>query len=72
MSTDNDNILFGNGDELPSNRSGNTHIQDVINLGRRQVLAGGASLGALAFLGRHFRAQSRPPANRQSGSRIFR
>ncbi|NHC10482.1 alkaline phosphatase PhoX [Stutzerimonas degradans] len=51
MSTDNDNILFGNGDELPSNRSGNPHIQDVINLGRRQVLAGGASLGALAFLG---------------------
>ncbi|WP_217473616.1 PhoX family protein [Stutzerimonas stutzeri] len=49
--TDDNNILFGNGDELPSNRSGNPHIQDVINLGRRKVLAGGAALGALAFLG---------------------
>ncbi|MCW3147773.1 PhoX family phosphatase [Stutzerimonas stutzeri] len=51
MSTDNDNILFGNGDELPSNQSGNAHIQDVVTIGRRQVLAGGAALGALTFLG---------------------
>lgn len=49
--TDDNNILFGNGDELPSNRSANPHIQDVINLGRRKILAGGAALGALAFLG---------------------
>lgn len=51
MSTDNENILFGNGDELPSNQSGNAHIQDLIAIGRRQLLAGGATLGALAFLG---------------------
>ena len=49
--TDDNNILFGNGDELPSNRSANPHIQDVISLGRRKILAGGAALGALAFLG---------------------
>ena len=51
MTDDNQNIMFGNGDELPSNRSGNPHIQDVINLGRRKVVAGGAAFGALAFLG---------------------
>jgi len=49
--TENNDILFGNGDELPSNHSTNPHIQDVISLGRRKVLAGGAAMGALAFLG---------------------
>ena len=44
-------ILFGNGDEIPSNHSGNPHIQDVIDQSRRKVVAGGAALGALAFLG---------------------
>ncbi len=51
MTDDNHNIMFGNGDERPSNRSANPHIQDVIAVGRRQVVAGGAALGALAFLG---------------------
>ncbi len=51
MTDDNQNILFGNGDELPSNRSANPHIQNVIDAGRRKVLAGGAAFGALAFLG---------------------
>jgi hypothetical protein len=46
-------VLFGSGDELPSNHSANPHINEVIStaLGRRQVLAGGAALGTLAFLG---------------------
>lgn len=45
-------VLFGNGDELPSNGSDNLHINDLIaGLKRREVLAGGATLGALAFLG---------------------
>ncbi|WP_137887145.1 PhoX family phosphatase [Pseudomonas sp. 2FE] len=53
MSPDNkDTVLFGNGDELPSNHSRNPHLNELIaDLGRRQVLAGGAALGALAFLG---------------------
>ena len=51
MTDDNHNIMFGNGDERPSNRSANPHIQNVIAVGRRQVIAGGAALGALAFLG---------------------
>lgn len=50
MSTNNDNpVLFGNGDELPSNHSNNPHINELIS--RRQVLAGSAALGTLAFLG---------------------
>ncbi|MBW6068236.1 hypothetical protein, partial [Pseudomonas aeruginosa] len=37
-----DAILFGDGDELPSNHSNNPHMNDLIaGLGRRQVLAGG-------------------------------
>ena len=53
MSHDNDNsVLFGNGDELPSNVSNNPHINQLIDgVGRRQVLAAGAALGTLAFLG---------------------
>ncbi|MGH8434728.1 MAG: PhoX family protein [Pseudomonas sp.] len=53
MSPDNkDTALFGNGDEPPSNHSNNPHINELIaDLGRRQVLAGGVALGALAFLG---------------------
>ncbi|MFG3454085.1 PhoX family protein [Stutzerimonas stutzeri] len=51
MNDDNQNILFGNGDELRSNHSANPHIDEVISVGRRKVLAGGAALGALAFLG---------------------
>ncbi len=53
MSHDNDNsVLFGNGDELPSNASSNPHINQLIDgVGRRQVLAAGAALGTLAFLG---------------------
>ncbi|HBX54017.1 MAG TPA: Tat pathway signal protein, partial [Pseudomonas sp.] len=49
MSTNDNPVLFGNGDELPSNHSSNPHINELIS--RRQVLAGGAALGALAFLG---------------------
>jgi hypothetical protein len=51
VTDDSQNILFGNGDELPSNHSANPHIQDVINQGRRKVVASGAAFGALAFLG---------------------
>lgn len=52
MINEKDPILFGNGDELPSNTSRNPHINELIEgLGRRQVLAGGATLGMLAFLG---------------------
>lgn len=53
MSLDNDQpVLFGNGDELPSNASDNPHIHQLIDgIGRRQVLAAGAALGTLAFLG---------------------
>ncbi|MBD2839641.1 PhoX family phosphatase [Pseudomonas sp. JM0905a] len=53
MNEHNDNaVLFGNGDELPSNTSNNPHINDLIGgLNRRQVLIGGAAASALAFLG---------------------
>ena len=51
MTDDSQNLLFGNGDELPSNHSANPHIQDVINQGRRKVVASGAAFGVLAFLG---------------------
>jgi len=51
VTTENNDILFGNGDELPSNHSTNPHIQDVISAGRRKVVVGGAALGAMAFLG---------------------
>ncbi|MDU9416009.1 PhoX family phosphatase [Pseudomonas sp. zfem005] len=45
-------VLFGNGDEVPSNLSSNPHISELIEgMKRREVLAGGAALGALAFLG---------------------
>lgn len=45
-------VLFGNGDEVPSNLSNNPHISELIEgVKRREVLAGGAALGALAFLG---------------------
>lgn len=45
-------VLFGNGDEVPSNLSSNPHISELIEgVKRRNVLAGGAALGALAFLG---------------------
>ena len=50
MANDQD-ILFGNGDEPPSNDSSNPNIHEVIELGRRQVMAGGAAMGVLAFLG---------------------
>ncbi|QLC72410.1 PhoX family phosphatase [Pseudomonas sp. LPB0260] len=50
---DDNSVLFGNGDELPSNHSSNPHFNQLIEtrLARRQVLAGGAALGALAFFG---------------------
>ncbi|MDH4569190.1 PhoX family phosphatase [Pseudomonas sp. BN414] len=53
MNEHNDNaVLFGSGDELPSNTSNNPHINDLIGgLNRRQVLIGGAAASALAFLG---------------------
>ncbi len=53
MNDHNDNaVLFGNGDERPSNISDNPHINDLIGgLNRRQVLVGGAAASALAFLG---------------------
>jgi secreted PhoX family phosphatase len=50
---DDNKVLFGSGDELPSNHSSNLHINELIStaLGRRQVLAGATALGTLAFLG---------------------
>ncbi|MDH1728015.1 PhoX family phosphatase [Pseudomonas chengduensis] len=47
------NVLFGNGDEPLSNASSNPHINDLIEAGlsRRQVVAGGAALGVMGFLG---------------------
>lgn len=46
-------VLFGNGDEPLSNTSSNAHINDLIEAGlsRRQVVAGGAALGVMGFLG---------------------
>jgi secreted PhoX family phosphatase len=47
-----EHVLFGDGDELPSNPCDNPHMRELINdVSRRQVLAGAASLGALAFFG---------------------
>ena len=52
MSRDDQNdVLFGNGDERPSNHCGNPHMSELIDQRRRQILAGGAALGALGFLG---------------------
>ncbi|MES2821442.1 MAG: alkaline phosphatase PhoX, partial [Pseudomonadota bacterium] len=53
MSLDNpDAVLFGDGDELPSNHSQNPHFNELIeSISRRQVLAGGTALGVLGFLG---------------------
>jgi secreted PhoX family phosphatase len=51
-SNNHDSQLFGDGDELPSNLCSNPHINSLINdLSRRNLLAGGATLGALAFFG---------------------
>lgn len=46
-------VLFGNGDDPLSNASSNPHINDLIEAGlsRRQVVAGGAALGVMGFLG---------------------
>ena len=52
MSLDDQNaVLFGSGDELPSNHSTNPHMSELIDQRRRQILAGGAAVGALGFLG---------------------
>ncbi|MGH8354192.1 MAG: PhoX family protein [Pseudomonas sp.] len=74
MSHDNENtVLFGNGDELPSNQSSNPHLNDLIaNLGRRQVLAGGAALGAMAFLGVALPAAAAEPAAAGPGASLKR
>ena len=47
------NVLLGNGDEPLSNASSNPHINDLIEAGlsRRQVVASGAALGVMCFLG---------------------
>ena len=52
MSLDEQNaVLFGSGDELPSNHCANPHMSELLDQRRRQILAGGAALGALGFLG---------------------
>lgn len=52
MSRDDQNdVLFGNGDERPSNHSNNPHLSELIDQRRRQIIAGGAAVGALGFLG---------------------
>lgn len=52
MSLDDQNTaLFGNGDEPLSNHSANPHMSELIDQRRRQILAGGAAIGALGFLG---------------------
>ena len=48
---DHDAVLFGSGDERPSNHCGNPHMSELIDQRRRQILAGGAAVGALGFLG---------------------
>jgi secreted PhoX family phosphatase len=58
-----EHVLFGDGDgdELPSNSCDNPHMRELINdVSRRQVLAGGASLGALAFSGLACQVKARP------------
>lgn len=51
-SENNEAVLFGSGDEAPSNPSTTPHFNELIDaISRRQVLAGGAALGALGFLG---------------------
>ncbi|MCC6075792.1 PhoX family protein [Pseudomonas sp. GCM10022188] len=55
-------VLFGNGDELPSNRSANPHLGELIDQRRRQLLAGGAALGLLGFLGISPLARAAQPA----------
>ena len=46
MSLDEQNaVLFGSGDELPSNHCANPHMSELIDQRRRQILAGGAALG---------------------------
>ncbi|PAU65493.1 Tat pathway signal protein [Pseudomonas sp. PIC25] len=74
MNRDNENaVLFGNGDELPSNHSQNPHINELIEgLGRRQVLAGGAALGALAFLGVSLPGSSEAAQATTQGLGIFK
>ena len=48
MSHDENNaVLFGNGDEAPSNHSHNPHFNELVDARRRQILAGGAALGVL-------------------------
>lgn len=52
MSLDDQNTaLFGNGDEPLSNHSANPHMNELVDQRRRQILAGGAAIGALGFLG---------------------
>ena len=52
MSHDENNaVLFGSGDEAPSNHSHNPHFNELVDARRRQILAGGAALGVLGFLG---------------------
>ncbi|MBS7660492.1 PhoX family phosphatase [Pseudomonas lalucatii] len=73
---DDHSVLFGSGDELPSNHSGNTHFSELINpgLARRQVLAGGAALGALAFLGAALpgTSEAAPAAGTPHAGPVFR
>ena len=71
MTDDSQSILFGNGDELPSNHTRNPHIQDVINQGRRKVVASGAAFGALAFLGGLPSIAAAEPAQIGSGTPPF-
>jgi len=50
--TTKDSAPYGKGEEIPSNNSGNPHINDLIEgIGRRQVIGGGLAMGVLAFLG---------------------
>ncbi|UUY09541.1 PhoX family phosphatase [Pseudomonas sp. J452] len=52
MSRDDQNdVLFGNGDEHPSNHSSNPHLSELIDQRRRQIIAGAGAVGALGFLG---------------------
>lgn len=55
-------VLFGSGDELPCNPSANPHLGELIDRRRRQLLAGGAALGLLGFLGVNPLARAAQPA----------
>lgn len=58
MARQDEHELFGSGDEHPSNSSRNPHFSELIDERRRQVVAGSAALGVMAFLGVSFTSET--------------